>query len=226
MQFHYYLKKFPLRILLLAGLFVTALILFGYIVHEVLHENEQGFDNWVFHFFKEHIISGDLTPVMRVITFFASAPFQLVFYPALMLGFYFKGQRTTMLDIATIAISGVGIIFLLKAVFHRARPSNPLIDPLRSYSFPSGHASSGFILYGLLAYLILKSTLQPAIKYCLVALCILFSMAIGVSRIYLRVHYTSDVLAGFCIGFAWLALSIYILNRIKKKPDLKSQGQP
>lgn len=216
-RFWAYLKKVPFLVLMLAALFIGSLLLFAAIVHEVLRENEQGFDQQVFSFFQGHIISSALTPVMKIVTFLGSSPFQLVLYPLLICFYLLRRNKMVALDILMIGLSGFICMFLLKDIFHRARPANPLIDPLRSYSFPSGHASSGFILYGLIAYLILQGNLPKWLKYTLAALLILLSLLIGFSRIYLHVHYASDVLAGFCLGFAWLALSISILKYFHRK---------
>jgi membrane-associated phospholipid phosphatase len=93
------------------------------------------------------------------------------------------------------------------------------MEPLKNFSFPSGHASSGFIFYGLLAYLIWKTNIPRAYKLIIATLLILLSLLIGFSRLYLRMHYPSDVIAGFCNGFAWLILSIVLLERLKKRAD-------
>jgi membrane-associated phospholipid phosphatase len=213
-----YLKKTPRLIFLLAGLFVGALLVFAGIVHEVLGENEQGFDSRVFAFFQQHIVGSSLTPLMETVTSFASAPFQFILYPLLIAWYLVRKKKFVALDIFIIGLSGFLLTFLLKDLFHRARPSNPLIDPVRSFSFPSGHASSGFILYGLLAFLIFQEKQLPYwVRIVLSTLLISFSLVIGLSRIYLHVHYASDVVAGFCLGFAWLSLSLYILHRSRQR---------
>jgi undecaprenyl-diphosphatase len=91
-----------------------------------------------------------------------------------------------------------------------------LIGPLKNFSYPSGHATSGFIFYGLLVYLVWKTNIPKPYKWLTSSILILFSLLIGFSRIYLRVHYASDVVAGFCIGLAWLALSIWLIEQIRK----------
>ena len=103
--------------------------------------------------------------------------------------------------------------------FRRVRPPNPLIDGLENFSFPSGHATSAFIFYGLLTYLVWKTEIPKLYKYIIGAILITFSLLIGFSRIYLRVHYPSDVLAGICIGFAWLILTVWLFERLKRKSD-------
>jgi undecaprenyl-diphosphatase len=113
----------------------------------------------------------------------------------------------------------------MKLSFRRVRPPNPLIDPLHNFSFPSGHATSGFIFYGLLVYLIWKTNLPKPVKYLAGILLIGFALLIGFSRVYLRVHYFSDVLAGFCIGFAWLVLAIWLMEKFKAKAVQQQKGE-
>ena len=88
-----------------------------------------------------------------------------------------------------------------------------------NFSFPSGHATSALIFYGLCAYLLWKSKIPKVWKWVSAVILFLFSLLIGFSRVYLRVHYASDVLAGFCVGSAWLILIIFILEKLKKKSD-------
>jgi membrane-associated phospholipid phosphatase len=213
-----YLRKFPLKLLLLIALFILSVFLFGFIVHEVLWEKEETFDAMVSNFMAAHIVTDRLTKTVKVITFFGSMDFLLIAYTVLaLLYLIIKKNKTLVLDISTIGISGFLITFFLKELFRRVRPSDPLIDPLRNYSFPSGHASSGFIFYGLLIYLIWKENITIRYKYIIAVLLLLFSLLVGFSGIYLRIHYASDVIAGFCIGFTWFAFSIWILERSKKK---------
>ena len=217
MQWRKYFKRLPLRILLLMLLFVAALFLFTLIVHEVLSENEQEFDIQVFHFFYNYIIAPGLTPLMKFFTFMGSVPIQITIYLGLLFFYFFiKKQKSTAWDIITIGVSGLLLTVLLKDIFQRARPVNPLINSAFGYSFPSGHASTSFILYGLLTYLIAKENISVLIKYILAIVLISLSLVIGFSRIYLRVHYASDVLAGFCTGYAWLFISVSLLKYFRK----------
>ena len=217
-KLYHYLRRFPTKLVLLIVLFVISVYLFGFIVHEVLWEKEEAADKIVSNFINDHIVSYNLTKVMKVITFFASIYFSLVAFTALALWYLlYKKSKQLALNIAAIGISSSLVTYLLKELFRRARPADPLIDPLHNYSFPSGHASSGFIFWGLLAYLIWKSKISLTYKYIISGFFILFALLIGFSRIYLRIHYASDVIAGFCVGFAWLAFSIWILERLNVK---------
>ena len=211
---YHYLRKFPVKVLLLFALFVISIYVFGFIVGEVLLEREDKVDSVVSHFITNNMVSDNLTIIMKMITFFGSTNFLLVANTSLFLWYFlFKKNRPRAWDIAVIGISSLLVTHALKELFKRVRPSGSLIAPLYNYSFPSGHASSGFIFYGLLAYLVWKSTIPFRYKYIVSGSLIFFSLLVGFSRIYLRMHYTSDVVAGFCVGFAWLTFSLWLLNK-------------
>jgi membrane-associated phospholipid phosphatase len=111
---------------------------------------------------------------------------------------------------ATTLLGGVLLTQALKAVFQRARPSD--IEHLGSaygYSFPSGHALGAMLLFGSLAYVVYFSIDHSRrLRLLAVLLCVLMILSIGASRVYLGVHYLSDVLAGFAAGLCWLAVCL------------------
>lgn len=212
-----FIRKWPLKLLVLLILFLTVGYLCGLIVHELFGEQDDILDKKVSAFITREIENARLTNIMKAITFFASAEFLLTAYILLVLWFWLiKRNNILALDVAAIAIASFLFSTFLKEIFRRVRPMDPLIEPLENYSYPSGHASLGFIFYGLIAYLIWRSGTRAAFKYSLAALLILFSFLIGFSRIYLRIHHASDVIAGFCLGLAWLSIAIWFLE---KKPN-------
>jgi membrane-associated phospholipid phosphatase len=226
-----YFKKLPIGLVVLLALFAGVLFLFAFVVHEVLWEKEEAVDNYIFNFLSTHVINNSMTSFMKTITYFASATFLQIAYGCLFIIYLVQKNIKRSFEIAAIGIGGFVINYFMKLSFHRTRPPHPLIDPLNNFSFPSGHATSAFIFYGLLAYLVSKTELPKTYKYISAMLLILFSLLIGFSRVYLRVHYPSDVAGGFCIGFAWLLLAIYLMERLKKKTDVEqrrkmSQPQP
>ena len=98
----------------------------------------------------------------------------------------------------------------LKAVFHRDRPSGfAALGHAAGYSFPSGHAMGATLLFGSLAYVIYFSIDHSRrLRLLAVTLCVLMILCIGASRIYLGVHYLSDVLAGFAAGLCWVGVCL------------------
>ncbi len=102
---------------------------------------------------------------------------------------------------------------ILKFLFARARPVNDYAVNLRidTFSFPSGHSSGSIIAYGLLAYMAYHLLPAPWNIIVCLALCIV-PLLVGISRVYLGVHYPSDVLAGWLLGAAMLAFVIFVLH--------------
>ncbi|HEX2607298.1 MAG TPA: phosphatase PAP2 family protein [Flavisolibacter sp.] len=105
----------------------------------------------------------------------------------------------------------------LKNIFRRHRPEFPLFKELSSYSFPSGHALSSFVFCSVLIWLTWQTHWKPGWKWVLTILLVAFSISIGISRIVLRYHYASDVVAGFSLGFAWVLLSLWVQQKFRPK---------
>jgi membrane-associated phospholipid phosphatase len=211
-----FIRSIPLKLVVLCILFLVVGYLCGVIVHELFGEQDDILDRKTSEFITSKIENARLTKLMKTITVFASLDFLLVAFIFLVLWVWLvKRNNLLALDIAVIAIASSLLTMWYKNLFHRVRPLDPLIEPLENFSYPSGHASLGFIFYGLLGYLIWKLKMKLAYKYIIAGSLILFSLFIGFSRIYLRIHHTSDVIAGFCQGIAWLGISIWLLEKAK-----------
>jgi undecaprenyl-diphosphatase len=120
-----------------------------------------------------------------------------------------RSHRRLYAFLATM-IGGTLLNPALKAVFHRDRPSGfAALGHAAGYSFPSGHAMAATLLYGSLAYVIYFTIDHSRrLRLLAVTLCTLMILCIGASRIYLGVHYLSDVLAGFAAGLCWVAVCL------------------
>lgn len=118
-----------------------------------------------------------------------------------------------------VGIAGSGpLIYLLKGVFGRDRPQ--VFEwrghyTVESASFPSGHALGSLVAYVLLAYLIVRLQAGRRLRYLTITLATLVVVSIGLTRIYLGVHYPSDVLAGYALGLAWVALCAIALEALR-----------
>ena len=117
-----------------------------------------------------------------------------------------------------LSLAALGVLAFykpMKHIFLRARPDTALhLVTQGGYSFPSGHSVTSAIFYGLLIYLLNRHCKNEKLKKILGAVCGFLALAIGPSRIYVGVHWPTDVLAGWCIGGAVLLVSICILERI------------
>lgn len=119
-----------------------------------------------------------------------------------------------------IAVAG-GDMFnrLLKEVFGRPRPElfvleTPYARPV-SASFPSGHATASMVLYLVLAYLLVRLGGKGVFRWIVIAVSGVLIVLIGVSRMYLGVHYPSDVLAGYVFGFVWAAFCAFGIEAVR-----------
>lgn len=115
----------------------------------------------------------------------------------------------------------IGVIFnnLLKLLFRRPRPTTTMVLTAESsYSFPSGHSMMSIIFYGLIIYYVVKSVNKKTLRNALVLLLSLIILSVGVSRIYLGVHYATDVVGGFLIGAIYLIFFIKLMNKHSSKP--------
>ena len=208
-----YYRNHSVKLLISLLFFLMALFTFAAITNEVLFEKEEQIDLMIFEFFKAHIIRPGRTGFMYTITQFSSAPFVKIAYPFLMLALL--TGRFYRRALFTVAAGGGGLmlIYITKLFFARPRPLHPLLYREESFSFPSGHATFSFIFYGMLAYFIWLTDLPKIWKYVFMIFLVILSLAIGFSRIYLRVHYPSDVLGGFSLGYFWIFLMIYTFRR-------------
>ncbi|MFC6269723.1 phosphatase PAP2 family protein [Frigoriflavimonas asaccharolytica] len=192
--------------------FAISLFTFIGITDEIVLEKETGFDETIFLFFKNFIVHQRLNQVVNTITDFSSPKLMMYLFPIIVVSFFlFKLKRESIF----LLISGSGSLLLLSAfkrIFERARPPYPLLYPENGFSFPSGHATFSFVFYGSLAYLVWVARFPKYLKILMMTFLILLSFAIGISRIYLRVHYPSDVIAGFALGYSWLFLIIFIFK--------------
>jgi len=123
---------------------------------------------------------------------------------------------------AVVAIGGGALMAnLMKDRFGRARPpaENALIPLPESLSFPSGHSMASLCLAGVLIYLTLRSGMLPASKAAIIAGLVVWAVAVGLSRVYLGVHWPSDVVASWLLGIGWLALLIGYSEARREMPQ-------
>ncbi len=157
----------------------------------------------------------DNNRVMTALTYLGKHHFLIPANLVLIAAFLFLGKHGWYAyRIAIISLSSLLIMFILKHLFHRKRPADPLLDPAKGKSFPSGHAIMSVNFFGVLLYMILQTAIPYYIKIIAAIFFIILILAIGFSRIYLQVHYASDVLAGFIIGCCWFYTSLHVLNRL------------
>jgi membrane-associated phospholipid phosphatase len=209
----YILGQISAKVIVISVLFLISILIFGFLAHEIVAENESGFDSKVFAFFKARTTPG-LVEAMKILTFFGTSTFFLPAYFVLIGLLWYKRRRIDAINIAVIAITSTLLMFGLKNYFHRQRPSLPLLKTVHNFSFPSGHALCSFIFCSVLIYLVWKGNWSKTWKWVTAILLVLFAISIGISRIILRYHYASDVLAGICLGFAWVVIALWVEQKL------------
>jgi undecaprenyl-diphosphatase len=160
--------------------------------------------------------SPGMTGLMKFFTWIGSGGMETVLIIALILIFYFLfDHRRELILLVQVMVGSELLNVLLKLLFHRERPNTHRLIDITGYSFPSGHSMGAFTFYGVLCFLFWRHL--PFITGKLLVLCFSCAMilAIGISRIYLGVHYPTDVLGGYLASGAWLFLSIWVYMRNK-----------
>jgi len=197
-------------------LFILALIIFTVVAYGVFKLQYQQFDFAVFDKISG-IVGPRMTSFIRTVTFFGNHMFLIPANLLLVVYFLFiKKHRWYSIKVPVVALGGVLLMFLLKEIFNRPRPLIPLLEPVKGLSFPSGHAMMSASFYGLLIFLVWENVRNRVLKWGLTIFLILFILLIGFSRIYLRLHYFSDVVAGFAAGIIWLTLSLWTVRRFER----------
>ncbi|MDB5248862.1 MAG: phosphatase family protein [Segetibacter sp.] len=207
-------KGISLRLVLVLVIFAIILLLFLLITEKFVLEGGNNIDASVFTFL-ENYTSPTTTAVMNFFTFFGSTRFLFPAYLLLAL-FYivFKKNTRRSLNITAIGLGSLLLMLLIKSIFKRHRPPDPLIAAAKGFSYPSGHSTSAFTFCGILIYILWESKVSKVWKWAGTFALLLFAGIVAISRVYLHVHYASDVLAGFCLSFLWLTICIFILRRI------------
>jgi len=180
-----------------------ALVLFGWLSEEVFEGDMTRFDAVV-----RATVHGWTTPhltaVMQALTFLGSVLFIISATALLCLLFWWRGWRMEASRLAIAMLGAGGLDVILKHAFRRARPV-PFFGPTpHTYSFPSGHSLSSLCFYGILAGLLGSRLPQRGWRVLLWTLALLIAGAIGLSRIYLGVHYPTDVVAGYLAALMWI----------------------
>lgn len=211
-------KKFSLSLLLLIVIFIGCLICLFSVADMVFEDKNLIFDEHIFALIQPHI-TPFRTGVIQVITFLGSQNFLLPGNILLILYFLLiKKDKHDAWKITVISVTSTAVLFLLKFVLHRERPLVPLISKVHGYSFPSGHSFTSVVFYGMIAYIIYKNVKNNFLKWLLILFFSILPILICFSRVYLRLHYASDVIAGFCLGIMWLLLAKWILLKADKMP--------
>lgn len=210
------LALFSVEMVLVLLVFLLSLLAFVFITHEVFTEKSTAFDLAVFSWIHPFVNAAN-TRFMVWVSFFASHVFLMPANILLALYFLFTGKsRWYSVKVPVVALGSFAVMSSLKIFFSRPRPLDPVYEAARGFSFPSGHAMSAMTFYGLLVYLVWQRVKSPALRWLLTVILVCCIVLIGFSRVYLRVHFASDVLAGFAMGAVWLVASLWVMHQLER----------
>ena len=187
------------------------LILFLALAEDVFNNEIMNGDVIGYKFISTYLIRDSLTPIFKIITWFGSATCLILL--ALILFFTIKNKKVGLLISTNLIIITI-LNQALKIIVQRPRPTEYRIINEAGYSFPSGHSMVSMAFYGFLIYLIYKNIKNKYLKISLIVILSLLIVMIGISRIYLGVHYTSDVCAGFLVSLSYLIIYINFANKL------------
>ncbi len=207
--------------LLLAAL---ALWIFYEIAEDVLKTETQAFDTAILLALRR-MHTPLLDRIMTAITFWGEPEVLLILAVSLGIWLLLKRRAPEATTLGVGVVGAGGLNYWLKELFHRERPAlwERTVD-VRYYSFPSGHAMVSMVMYGLIGYL-LATRFRRVKRVWIYSLSILLILAIGFSRLYLGVHWPSDVGAGYAAGLVWLMACILELEIWRKHRSAHSRSK-
>jgi undecaprenyl-diphosphatase len=177
------------------------------------------------HWFRAHATAG-FTDAMLFITHWNGILGSCIMGLLLALWFWYRKAHYWLVVVLVSVPGGMLLNVALKHLFRRARPTleDPLLT-LATYSFPSGHTAAATVFYGLLACYLVRRVYRWPARAAIVAACVLMVMLVALSRMYLGVHYLSDVLAAGAEGAAWLAVCITAVSTLHRRRMARAQGR-
>lgn len=200
---------------------VGALFLFAWIAKGVWEQHTVRADlairDWVHHY-----SSPALTRAAKFASFVGKDVLGGAFVISLLTFAYLRWRRAAVWLIVTMA-GGLVLDLSLKYAFHRPRPEPFFVPVPHTYSFPSGHALFSVCFYGVLAGLLADRINSLLLRICIWTVAVVLVIAIGLSRIYLGVHYPTDVLGGYLAAAVWVS-SMIAFDHVRGKKKLRATG--
>ncbi|MCM3666360.1 phosphatase PAP2 family protein [Mesobacillus subterraneus] len=200
--------------------------LFGFIVMSYLVKAEHlvMFDRVVMDRVQGLEAAG-LTAAMKFFTYIGSLKFIVIMtIPIFLVLFYVLKHRLEILVFLSVVYITPILNRLLKMYFHRARPDFNRLIEIGGYSFPSGHAMNAFSFYSIFAFLLWRHVPTVMARTAVILLSTFMILAIGLSRVYLGVHYPSDIIGGFLASGLWVAAVIWFFQRYKEKLEIPARN--
>jgi undecaprenyl-diphosphatase len=197
---------------LVLGASVISLFLFAWIADTISHQQTLSFDLAVRNWVHQHA-SPSFTTWMIGTSFLGERGLGIVAIAAIVMFLLLRWRRAVLWLLVSL-LGATVLDSVLKVAFHRPRPAAFFVPLPDTYSFPSGHALVSCCFYGVLAGLVADRIRSPLFKVLVWAAATFLVFAIGFSRVYLGVHYPSDVIAGYLAAMVWVG-SLVALDRLR-----------
>ncbi|WP_216651783.1 phosphatase PAP2 family protein [Paenibacillus sp. NEAU-GSW1] len=194
------------------GLSVICAAAFGAVAALMSANRISGFDRRLINSL-QGMESSQWTAAMKALGSLASGIPVAVIIAAVLLVFLVTKRFRQAVLFFTVLAGSQAMNMALKAGFQRERPDIHRIIEETGYSFPSGTAMSAFALFAVMTFLLWRAIPSRIGRGLLLALCVLLIASVGASRVYLGVHYPSDIIAGYLASGLWLAICMYAYNR-------------
>jgi undecaprenyl-diphosphatase len=208
-------KLFTARFGVLVALSLISGLLFLWLAWEVIAEKGEWLDTLGWNY-AQRWISPLHTKMALLATFGGTNFFTISIYLVIIFYLFKKNYKREAIHVFVIASSSILLGWILKLVFQRQRPNLLHLQLAIGYSFPSGHTLGAFTLCGILVYMTLKTKWSSIAKSGAIILLLLYACLVGLSRIYLHVHFTSDVIASMLVALWWLTLSLICIKLIHR----------
>ncbi len=196
---------------------LVAIGLLGKITEDVVTREATPFDDMVSGWITSLDFSG-VHALARVANALGSGPAIIGATIVALVWRWYRGDRDGVAILTGLALITQILDAVLKTTIHRIRP-----EPLHAYtklylsSFPSGHAINAVATYGFIAILIARE--RPRLRRFLFIIVTLISILIGLARVYLQLHWPTDVLGGYCLGLLLLSIAVFWLERLEPEPE-------
>ncbi len=193
---------------------ILCLFLFLYIIKLINADSISIFDSFIYNHVKK-LINPNATKFFKMVTELGN---YTVMIPIIIIFYLFNKDKSFNKYFTINLISVFLSNFIVKSIIRRDRPIDINLIIENGFSFPSGHSMVSFAFYGFIIYYLYYTDLKKPVKYGLMTLLGFIILLIGLSRIYLGVHYASDVIGGFLLAFIYLVIYIkFIYKREKAK---------
>ena len=198
---------------------IPFILIITIITSKIINGKELIIDKFAYNILVEQLRNPTMTIIMKNITKLSNTGYIIIIAIILTLLFLFKWKQK---KVAQIIPSSLIVITLanqsLKAIFQRERPFGYRLIEMTGYSFPSGHAMVSMAFYGLLIYIIYKLVKNRTLRNILIIINIIIIFLIGISRVYLGVHYLSDIIVGYSVSIIYLLLLVKLIKKFKIFP--------